>query len=173
MILARIFFVFVKIGSFAIGGAYSFLPLIDVEIVKKYGWLTEKEFLDISGLSAVIPGPISVKYATYIGYKVYGIPGAIAANIGVILPAALMMTGITMLYLKYREIQRVKSALAIVRLAVFSMIIVVAFQMIGVKNLFSLKNGIMAIVFLLFFLSGRVHPALIIISAGLLGALAG
>lgn len=173
MILARIFFAFFKIGSFAVGGAYSFLPLIDVEIVRKYGWLTKKEFLDICGLHTVIPGPIAVKFATYIGYKVCGIPGAIVANIGIILPAALMVTGITMLYLKYKDLERVKSALVIVRLAVFSMIIVVAFQVIGVKNLFSLKNGIIVIFFLLLFLSGRVHPALIIISAGLLGALAG
>ena len=65
MPLVNLFLSFFRVGLLAIGGAYSFLPLIEKEIVERYHWLTKEEFLDISGLVQIFPGAISIKYATY------------------------------------------------------------------------------------------------------------
>ncbi|HAH21030.1 MAG TPA: chromate transporter, partial [Candidatus Omnitrophica bacterium] len=76
MILFKLFFSFLRVGFFAIGGAYSFLPLIEKEVVQKYGWLSKEEFLEVLGMVNIFPGAISIKYATYTGYKIAGIWGA-------------------------------------------------------------------------------------------------
>src|SRR3989338_6781411 len=112
MILFDLFFVFFKIGLFAVGGAYSFLPLIEKEVVENYRWLTKPEFLDVLGAIQIFPGAISIKYATYTGYKLAGIPGAIAANIGnFVAPAALILVAAA-LYIKYKEFPPLKNAFA-------------------------------------------------------------
>ncbi len=86
MALFHLFAVFFKIGLFALGGAYSFLPLVRQEAVQNHAWLSEKEFLDATGMVEVFPGAISIKCATYVGYRVAGIPGAIVANVANLLP---------------------------------------------------------------------------------------
>lgn len=170
MILLKLFVAFFKVGCFAIGGAYSLLPLIENEVVQRYGWLTRSEFLDVMGITLIIPGAISVKYCTYVGYKIAGIPGVLMANLGNFLPPALLVIGATMLYKEYKELPRVKGAFNMIRIAVFSMIIAVAFQLIGVKYLTTFKNIIIAVCFLIIFVFGKIHPAFIIIGAGLVGA---
>ena len=99
----QLFFVFAKIGFFAVGGAYSFLPLFEEELVENYGWITRDEFLDVLGITQLFPGAISIKFATYTGYKLLGIPGAIIANVGNILPPALILLGITTVYTRYQD----------------------------------------------------------------------
>ena len=60
------------------------------EIVEKYHWLSKPEFLDVLGVAKLFPGAISIKYATYTGYKMGGIPGAIVANVGNLLAPAIL-----------------------------------------------------------------------------------
>ena len=91
MILIELFLAFLRIGLFAIGGAYSFLPLIEREVVQRYQWLTKGEFLDVLGAVRVFPGAISIKYATYTGYKVAGILGVVVANVGNLLAPAVLI----------------------------------------------------------------------------------
>jgi chromate transporter len=155
---------------FAIGGAYSFLPLIEREVVEKYQWLSRTEFLDVLGIVKIFPGAISIKYATYTGYKVAGIPGAVVANLGNLLAPVIIIIFASILYAKYKNLPAVKGAFNMIQLVVFAMIIAVAFQLLNVGQLFQLKSLLVIVVaFALFFLT-KVHPALIIIGAGILGA---
>lgn len=169
MVLLQLFLSFLRTGSFAIGGAYSFLPLLEREIIEKYHWLTKEEFLEVLGAVRMLPGAISVKYATYVGYKIAGIPGAIAANIGNLLPPALLILLVLNFYAKYKDLPAVKRAFNMVQLAVFSMIIAVAFRLIDVKQLMQVRNLLPIIVFFILFMYTRIHPALIILAAGALG----
>lgn len=169
MILVNLFLVFAKIGLFAIGGAYSFLPLMQKEIVGKYHWLTEQELLDVSGMVRIFPGAISVKYATYTGYKIAGVPGAILANLGNLLGPAILIVFMSMLYARYKDLAGVKKAFNAIQLVAFSMIIAVAFQLINVKQLTQLRNLLIVIVSFVLFMHAKIHPALIIISAGIVG----
>lgn len=171
MILFKIFLSFFRIGFFAVGGAYSFLPLIQREIVDHHHWLTKEEFLEILGIVKIFPGAISIKFATYTGYKMGGIPGAIAANVGNLLAPVVLIVIATYLYSRYKEAPMVKNAFDTIQLVVFAMIIAVAFQMISVDQVSSAKNMTIVILSFVLFYFTPVHPALIIVGAGVVGAL--
>ena len=100
----EIFVAFIKIGSLAFGGAYAAMPLIEQQIVKATGWMSFQEFYDLIAIDELTPGPIIINSATFIGMKLGGIPGAIAATIGCILPACIVSLILISLYRKYREI---------------------------------------------------------------------
>lgn len=169
MILAKLFLVFLRIGMFAVGGAYSFLPLIEREVVQRYHWLTKEEFLDVLGIAAVFPGAISIKFATYTGYKISGVWGAVVANIGNMCAPCLILIGASFFYIKHKNVPWVKNAFGMVELVIFAMIIAVAFQAISLDKLTQAKNLIIIVVSFILFLYTKIHPALIIISAGVLG----
>ena len=80
-LLLQIVFSFMKIAVLAFGGAYAAFPLVEREVVNIQHWMTYTEFLDLVALDEVTPGPIIVNCATFVGTKVAGVPGAIAATI--------------------------------------------------------------------------------------------
>lgn len=171
MIAVKVFFIFFKIGLFAFGGAYSFLPLLEKELVEGLGWLTKDEFLDLLGMIRVTPGALSVKFATYTGYKIAGIPGVLAANLGNLLAPVLIMMLLWLIYQKYKDIPRVKSAFTMIHLAIFSMIIAVAFRLVDLEQLVRFKSILVVLVTFALFLYTKIHPAAIIVGAGIVGAL--
>jgi chromate transporter len=171
MVVLKLFIVFLKIGLLAFGGAYSFLPLIEHEVVQNYHWLDKSEFLEVVGITRMFPGAISIKFATYTGYKVAGVPGAIVANFANLLPPVLFITLASLLYSKYRDIPFVKAGLETIQYAVFAMIIAVAVQLVDKSHIFQLKYLFVIIAsFALFFLT-KLHPAVIILGIGLLGTM--
>jgi len=173
MVLLKLFIAFSRIGFMGFGGAYSFLPLIEREVVQNYHWLDKPEFLEVLGIATVVPGAISIKFATYTGYKVAGFPGAIVANIANLLPAVLFIIVALLIYSKYKDVPFIKAGLEMVQYAIFAMIIAVAIQLVDKSQVFHLKYLFVIIAsFVLFFLT-RIHPAFIIIGAGLFGVLTG
>jgi len=171
MILTRLFISFLKIGLSAVGGAYSFLPLLEKEIVEKYHWLTKEEFLDVMGAVKIFPGAISIKYATYTGYKLSGIPGAIVANLGNLAGPAILIIFTASFYSRYKNLPNVKAAFNMVQFAVFSMLIALAFQLIDIGQLTHPKNLLVVVFSFILFTFTKVNPALILIGAAVLGAL--
>lgn len=169
MILLNLFLAFLKVGLFAIGGAYSFLPLIEREVVTKYHWLTKDEFLDVLGMVKIFPGAISIKYATYTGYKIGGAPGVIAANIGNLLGPVILIIFASTLYKRFNSLPGAKGALNFVHFALFAMIVAMAFETVNVVQLLQLKILLIVIACFILFLYARIHPALIIVGAGALG----
>lgn len=85
--LWTIFWAFLKIGTFTFGGGLAMIPLIQKEVVAKRQWVNEAEILDIFAISQSVPGVISINSAIFIGKRVAGLSGAIAATLGVIFPA--------------------------------------------------------------------------------------
>jgi chromate transporter len=171
MVMLKLFMVFSKIGLFAFGGAYSFLPLIESEVVQNHHWLDKPEFLDVVGIARMFPGAISIKFATYTGYKVAGVPGAIVANIANLLPPVLFVMLASLLYSRYKDIPFVKAGLEMVQYAVFAMIISVAVQLVDKSHIFQLKYVVIIAGTFALFLCTKIHPALIIIGVGTLGAI--
>ncbi|MHC4693304.1 MAG: chromate transporter [Planctomycetota bacterium] len=170
MVLLKIFMVFSKISLFAFGGAYSFLPLIQSEVVENNHWLNESEFLEVAGITKLFPGAISIKFATYTGYKIAGVPGAIIANIANLLPPVLFVMIASLLYSRYKDIPFIRAGFEMVQYAIFAMIIAVAIQLVDKSHIFQLKYIIVVIASFGLFLYAKVHPAFIIIATGLLGA---
>ena len=170
MVLWKLFFPFFKVGLFAIGGAYSFLPLMEKEMVDYHHWLAKSEFLEVLGLVKIFPGAISIKFATYTGYKVAGVPGVIAANVGNLLAPVVLILCATYLYSKYKDRPGVAAGFTMIQYAIFAMIIAVALQLVDRTGLLQAKSLAVVIVSCALFMFTRVNPALIIIGAGVIGA---
>jgi chromate transporter len=170
MVLLKLFIAFSKISLFAFGGAYSFFPLIQAEVVQKHHWLDESEFLEIAGISKLFPGAISIKFATYTGYKIAGIPGAITANIANLLPTILFMMLVSLLYSRYKDVPFIKAGFEMVQYAIFALIIAVAIQLVDKSQIFQLKHIIIITASFGLFFYAKVHPAFIIVGVGILGA---
>ncbi|MCA9401357.1 MAG: chromate transporter [Candidatus Omnitrophica bacterium] len=168
--LWEIFLVFLRIGLFAIGGAYSFLPLLQKEIVEIHAWLSKEEFLEVLGMVKIFPGAISIKFATYTGYKMAGIPGAVVANFANLLSPALLIFLATIFYRHFKNAPQIKGAFDTIQLAVFAMILAVAFQTVNITALIKWQNIAIILLTFLLFMFTKIHPAVIIIGAGLIGA---
>ena len=122
MICLQLFFSFLQIGLFSFGGGYAAMPLIQGQVVTQHGWLGMTEFTDLVTISQMTPGPIAINSATFVGIKIAGIPGALAATLGCILPSCIIVTLIAKLYLKYRNMTVLQSVLGSLRPAVVAMI---------------------------------------------------
>lgn len=122
MIYLQLFLSFLQIGLLSFGGGYAAMPLIQGQVVTEHPWLTMSEFTDLITISQMTPGPIAVNSATFVGIKIAGIPGAIAATFGCILPSCLIVTAIANLYLKYRNLAILQGVLGFLRPAVVALI---------------------------------------------------
>lgn len=160
--LFKLFVSFLKVGSFSFGGAYSLLPLIEREAVTNNAWLTHDEFLKVLGMVEVFPGAISIKYATYVGYKAAGVLGAVAANLGnLVMPASIIMLA-AYFYSTYEKNELVMKAFRGIKYGVIGLVAALIYQY-GAKNFEELSGvGIMLLAFaLVMFL--KLHPAYVVI----------
>lgn len=168
--LINLFAAFLKVGLLSFGGGYTFVPLVEHQSVDVYRWVTHDEFIKIVGASETVPGAISIKYATYIGYKEAGLLGAAAAVIGSFI---VPVTGIIILFHFLNAFEKSPSldkVLKGVRSAAWGLIIGV-----GVKSMMKTDMHIENIIIGLGASIGiavfNLSPALIIIFAGILGLL--
>ena len=100
------------------GGGYAMLPIIEREIVDKRHWAELDEIMDYYAVGQCTPGVIAVNTATFVGYKLAGVPGGIAATIGVIFPSLIIITAIASVLTAFAEVPAVKSAFAGIRVCV-------------------------------------------------------
>lgn len=128
MIYLQLFLTFLKVGTFAFGGGYAMLSLIG-DSVLRYGWMTEKELLNFVGVETVIPGPIAVNMATYIGYEQGGFFGALLSTIGVVLPSFIIILLIASIIKNLLKYAPVKTFIASMRPALGGLILSVAVTM--------------------------------------------
>ena len=122
MIYLQLFCSFLQIGLFSFGGGYASLPLIEDQVTNFHHWMTVPEFTDLITISQMTPGPIAVNSATFVGIRIAGIPGAVAATAGCVLPSCIIIFILAGLYLRYRNGSLLNSALTALRPAVVAMI---------------------------------------------------
>lgn len=94
----RLFLTMLKIGLFTFGGGYAMIALLENEFVSKKGWIEKDEFLDMVAIAESTPGPIAINAATYIGYKMYGILGSLAATVAVCIPSFTIIYTISLFF---------------------------------------------------------------------------
>ena len=121
-ILLQLFISFATVGLFCVGGGYASMPLIQAEVIDKHAWLTMNEFVDIFTLSQMTPGPIGINAATFVGSKVAGIPGSLAATAGFVFPSVFIVLFLGYLYYKYGDVAAVRGILNGLRPAVVALI---------------------------------------------------
>jgi len=162
-----LFISFIKVGSFSFGGAFSLIPLIEKEVVQNHTWLTQDEFLKVLGMVEIIPGAISIKFATYTGYKVAGVPGALAANFGNLLMPAVVIMIATYFYNQYEKNELVKKAFTGIQFAIIGMIGAIMYQY-AAKSYVDVKSIIFITIGALLIFLFNLHPAYVVIIAGVL-----
>ncbi|MBI5730004.1 MAG: chromate transporter [Ignavibacteriales bacterium] len=166
-ILLKLFLSFLKVGSFSFGGAYSLIPLIEKEVVANHSWLTHDEFLKVLGMVEVFPGAISIKFATYTGFKIGGVFGAIAANIGnMIMPVSIIMLATYFSVHLEKNIQFQKAVTGI-KFAIVGMIAAIMYQY-AVKNYLEWKSVIFLLLGATLIIAFKLHPAYVVIIAGII-----
>ena len=117
-ILVELFVAFARVGAMTFGGGYAMLPIIEREIVDKRHWAELDEIMDDYAVGQCTPGVIAVNTATFVGYKLAGVPGGIAATIGVVFPSLIIITAIASVLTAFAEVPAVKSAFAGIRVCV-------------------------------------------------------
>lgn len=127
--LRTIFVSFFKIGLFTFGGGYAMIPLIEQELITKRRWIERREFLDLLTLAQSVPGPIAVNTSVFVGYKMRGLRGAVAALLGSVLPSFVIILLIALLFADIRHNPVVDAAFKGMRPAVVALIIVPVFSL--------------------------------------------
>lgn len=122
MIYLQLFWSFLQIGLFSVGGGYAAIPLIQNNVVTGHRWLTMNEFTNLVTIAEMTPGPIAVNSATFVGVRIAGIPGAIAATFGCILPSFVIVSLLAFIYYRYKNVSVLQSVLSSLRPTVVALI---------------------------------------------------
>jgi chromate transporter len=120
--LLKLFFSFIQVGLFSVGGGYAAIPLIKSSIVDAYGWISMGEFTDLITIAEMTPGPIAVNAATFVGIKVAGVPGAFLATFGCILPSCFLVSFLAYAHRKYHQLALIQNMLSGLRPVVVALI---------------------------------------------------
>lgn len=125
----QLFYTYLKIGTFTLGGGYAMLPLIQREVVDRKGWINEEEFLNMIALAQAAPGLIAVNSAIFIGWRVGGWRGVAGAVLGAVLPSFLIILAVAIVFTDWKELPAVEAAFKGIRPAVVALIAAPIFKM--------------------------------------------
>lgn len=123
MIYLRLFFEFFKTGLFSVGGGLATIPFLQ-DMGETTGWFTNQDLTTMIAVSESTPGPMGVNMATYVGYHMGGIPGAVIATLGLITPSILVILIIARFLQKFRHSKLVEDAFSGLRPASTALIVV-------------------------------------------------
>jgi chromate transporter len=173
LIYWHLFLAFLIPGIVGYGGGPASIPLIEVEVVERYEWLTVEEFAELLALGNALPGPIATKMAGYVGYEMGGFFGAFIALFATVAPSLIAMVCLLGLLYKFKDSPRVKRMTKLIRPTIAVLLAVLAYQFF-----FSSweSSGVYQTIFLVvvsFFLleKVKVHPAYVIVGSLIYGAL--
>lgn len=166
--MLELFLTFFKIGAFTFGGGFAIIPVIREEVAIKRNWVPDGDFMDMIAITQTAPGAVAINTSVYVGYRLFGIPGALTAVLGLILPSIIIITTIAIFFVKFNELPWVQSAFKGIRAAVASMILYAAF-LLGRKVLNPKGIGFILLGLLLIYFN--VHPVLLLIIVTMLGLL--
>ncbi len=121
--LPSLFLTMLKIGAFTFGGGYAMIALLENEFVSRKKWMGREEFLDMVAIAESTPGPIAVNSATYLGYKLGGVLGAMVATLGVVLPPFTIIFVISLFFDAFLSVQYVGYAFKGVQVCVVYLIL--------------------------------------------------
>ena len=132
MIYVQLFWEFLKIGLFAVGGGMATLPFLQ-RLAENTGWYPQSLITDMIAISESTPGPIGINMATYVGYHVVGIWGGIVATMGEILPAIVIVVIVSKYLEKFRGSRLVDAAFYGLRPAVTGLIAAAGISVVQVS----------------------------------------
>ena len=168
--LWELFLVFAKVGGLTFGGGYAMMPLLQKEVIEGKHWATEQEIMDYYAIGQCTPGIIAVNTSIFIGYKVLGLAGAIAAAAGVIAPSVVIIIIIAMFLQNIMDIAVVQNAFTGIRIAVCALVLHAA---VGLwkKGVVDKATGVIFLMVLALLLFTPISPIPVIVFSAVVGIL--
>jgi chromate transporter len=181
LIIWQIFVLFTRVAIFSWGGGPASLALMQRETTG-VGWVTPEEFADAVAVGNALPGPIAPQVSAYVGYKLAGVPGAVSAAAGTVLPTTILMLIMVVFFFGIKDSPVVQAMLRAVRPVVVGLLIWTAYDMAltvyGVKKLGwtmaltqSWDKVLLALAAFLALTLTKINPALVILAAAIFGYL--
>jgi len=167
--LLQLFVSFFTIGLFSFGGGYAILSFLQQEVERR-GWMTTERFVDLIAISQSTPGPISINMATFVGYQVGAVPGALVATLAVVLPGMGLMILLALFFFHFYERPTTQAMFRGLRPAVVGLVAAAAWQIGSVSMVSWAAVGISASCILLI-AKWRLHPIFLVIGSAIAGIL--
>lgn len=163
--LSDLAFLFLRLGTTAFGGPAAHIAMMEDEVVRRRGWMTHEEFLDLLGATNLIPGPNSTEMAIHIGHRQAGWKGLLVAGISFIFPALLIVTGCAWAYVRYGALPQVSGILYGIKPVIIAIVLQALWSLgrTAIKSRFLAVIGVVGAV--LSFLG--VHELLVLFGGGL------
>ena len=167
--ILEIFAVFFKIGLFTIGGGYAMLPIIQKEVVETKEWMDDEEFLDALSLTNSLPGPLAINSATFVGYRVCGVKGALAAVMGAASPSVIIILIVAMIFSNLTEYPVVQYIFNGIRPAVVALILYAVIKLAKSAKITEYFNWLIALAAFAAIAVFGLHPIVVVTAAALYG----
>lgn len=166
--LRIIFMTFFKIGLFTFGGGYAMIPLIEYEMAEKRHWIDSREIIDIIAVAAAAPGVISVNTATFVGYRIAGLRGALTATIGMIIPSYVIICTIALFYQQFKNLVWVGYAFTGIRAGVIVLLLGAVYELGKKIDYTAMVVSILTITFVLATFT-ELNVIFLLIGGGMVG----
>lgn len=166
----HLFKAFFRVGILTFGGGYAMLPILRREVVETNAWCTDEELADYYAIGQCTPGIIAVNTATFIGYKLRGIPGGVFATLSLVLPSFIIILAIAAVLENFAHLPVVINAFAGIRVAVVALVLNAVLKLLKT----SVVDKTTLVIFLLVFILASVFsvsPVWFVLAAGLAGIL--
>ena len=126
----NLFLIMLKIGLFTFGGGYAMIALLENEFITKRKWIEKNEFLNMVAIAESTPGPIAINAATYIGYKLFGFFGSLAATVAICIPSFVIIYAISLFFDAFLSLTLVSYAFKGIQLCVIWLILSAGLKML-------------------------------------------
>ncbi len=171
MIYVQIFWAFFIPGILGYGGGPASIPLIENEVVRRFGWMTVQEFSEVLALGNSLPGPIATKLAGYIGYEMGGVLGAVIGTFATVAPSLVLMIFLGTLLYKFKDSPKVKRLTLFVQpvIAILLGVLTWKFFSESMEGIGVWQTLLLGVLSFLLIEKWKVHPAFVIAGALIYG----
>jgi len=168
-LMYELFMTFFKISPITFGGGFAMIPIMEEELVNKKKWIGKEEIVDIFAVCQSVPGAIAVNSATFVGYQIGGIPGAIASLLGIVIPTFVIIIILGALLASFQHNIHVQAALQGIRPVVVALIASAAYKMSKVSLVDKICLTLFAVCVLVLMLFKSLNLILVIFAGAFLG----
>lgn len=174
MIYLKLLWAFFQIGLVSFGGGYAAMTPIYNQVVIQNSWLDKVQFADLITISQMTPGPIALNSATFVGLQIAGVPGAIVATIGNVLPSLLIVGILGYVYFRFSSIKIMQTILKTLRPAVVALIFMACISLMDnafITPHFNTFNFIIFLGVIVLLNKTKLDPTLIMLLTGIIGVI--
>lgn len=168
-LLFELFLTFFKVSPITFGGGFAMIPIMEEALVNQKKWISKEAIVDIFAVSQSVPGAIAVNSATFVGYQIAGVPGALAALFGIVIPTFFIIIILGALFASFQHNVHVQAALQGIRPVVVALIASAAYKMSKVSLVDKVCVTLCSVCILALLLFKSLNLILVILLGALIG----